>query len=174
MQTGRIIVYCLMVLLIGAALHPAAIKAEDQEFLDFSLKNVLDGTTYTLAEHRGKNMIVVFGSMYCKPCIELLPLLNTMHDESAALGITVIGVDIDATTEHEKLKKFVADHNIHCPFLVDSSSVAKRYKICMLPTIMLVDPSGRIEKKAVPGNRALDFLKKEYERLKAKAPQASK
>lgn len=173
MQTGRILIYCLMVVLSGAALHPAAIKAEDKEFLDFSLKNMLNGTTYTLADHRGKHMIVVFGSMYCKPCIELLPLLNTMYDESAALGILVLGVDIDATTEHEKLNKFVADHKIHFPFLVDSSSVAKKYKVCMLPTIMFIDPSGKIEKKTALGNHSYDFLKKEYERLKAKAAQAN-
>jgi len=174
MQTARIITYSLIAFFAATALQSAALKADDLNLLDFSLKNMLDGTTYTIADHRGKNMIVVFGSMYCKPCIEILPLLNKMHDEAAALDIRVLGVDIDATTEHEKLNKFIADHGIRFPLLVDSSSIAKKYKVCMLPTILFVDPGGKIEKKSALGSRSHDFLKKEYERLKTRAAQANR
>jgi len=173
MQTTRILAFCLIALCAAAAHRPATLKADELNILDFSLKDMLSGTTYTIAEHRGKNMIVVFGSMYCKPCIEILPLLNKMHDEAAALDIRVLGVDIDAATEHEKLTKFIAEHRIRFPLLVDSSSVAKKYKVCLLPTILFVDPNGKIEKKSALGNRSHDFLTKEYERLKKRATQAN-
>lgn len=135
---GGILIFCL-------ALIPVGLHAEDS--INFSLKTVQDGTLFTTADQKGKCLVVIFGSMYCKPCIEMIPIVNKLYETYKASGFMAVGVDIDVSSEEEKLKKFVADKNICFKFFIDTSGVAKKYKVFVLPTTFVVDGNGEIVKR---------------------------
>jgi len=121
--------------------------AEAEEALDFSIRNVLDGTMFSMADHKDKCLLVIFGSMYCKPCIEMIPIVNRLHDTYKESGFVAVGVDIDMVTEEEKLKSFAAGRGVRFPFLIDNNCVAKKYRVFMLPTTLIVGPQGQIMKR---------------------------
>jgi len=122
-------------------------RAGDEEKLDFSIRNMSDNTMFSIADHRGKCLVVIFGSMYCKPCIEMIPVVNRLYDTYKQSGFIAVGVDIDTSAEDEKLKSFAAARGVRFPFLIDNNCVAKQYKVFMLPTILIVDTSGQIMKR---------------------------
>jgi peroxiredoxin len=125
--------------------HPFIAGAE--ETLDFSIRNVHDGSMFSMAEHKGKCLVVIFGSMHCKPCIEMIPVMNRLQENYKTSGFVAVGVDIDMGAEDEKLKSFAAEKGIRFNFLVDNNCVAKKYKVFMLPTTLVVDTSGQIMKR---------------------------
>lgn len=162
--------FCLFIVsIVYASLFITPLKSQANDQIDFSLQNIIDGTTFNASDHHGKKMIVVFGSMYCKPCVALIPLLNKIHEQKNSTGIVVAGIDIDYTTDREKIEKFTAQHNIKFPFLIDNNNIARKYKVFLLPTILFVDCTGNIENKSALGSRSYKFLEKEYEKLKTKS-----
>ncbi len=75
------------------------LRADTEEPVDFTVRNVIDGTTFTASDHRGKCMVVIFGSIYCKPCIQMIPVINQLHDTYKDAGLTAVGIDIDFGSE---------------------------------------------------------------------------
>jgi thiol-disulfide isomerase/thioredoxin len=135
---GGILFFCL-------ALTPVGLRAEDS--IDFSLKTVQDGALFATADQKGKCLVVIFGSMYCKPCIEMIPVMNKLYETYKTSGFVAVGIDIDVSTDQDKLKSFFAEKNIRFVFLNDTNAVAKKYKVFVLPTILVVDGTGEIVKR---------------------------
>lgn len=142
--------------------------SEGNRFIDFSLTNVLDGKTIKSADYHGKGMIAVFGSIYCKPCLELQPILDRVYDENKASGIGIITIYIDNLINLKELQKFVAEHKIRLPFLMDNINIAKKNKVFILPTSFIVDRDGKIIKQ-YKGFQPYKVYEKEIKRLKAKS-----
>jgi thiol-disulfide isomerase/thioredoxin len=147
--------------------------ATDKQALDFSVKNLKDGTIFKIADKRGKIILLSFGSIYCKPCIELLPVLNKLYENNKSEDVSVVGIDIDKTTEEELVKKFAKDKNIIFPFFIDTNDVARQCKVFVLPTIIIIDRSG-IEAKRFLGVQPYTDLDKEIKKLELKSSEVSK
>jgi cytochrome c biogenesis protein CcmG, thiol:disulfide interchange protein DsbE len=58
---------------------------------DFSLAD-LDGTPISLADLRGRPVIVNFWASWCGPCVEEFPLLREAAERHAADGLVVVGI----------------------------------------------------------------------------------
>ncbi|MEI6126536.1 MAG: TlpA disulfide reductase family protein [Pseudomonadota bacterium] len=142
---------------IGLYGNPSCAHAEDA--VDFSLKRVADGSDFSFAQQKGKCSLIVFGSMYCKPCIELIPVVARLYEAYKPSGFLAVGVDIDMTSDDDKLKNFALEKKISFPFLRDNGSVAKKNKVFMLPTTLIVDGSGLVVKRYT-GYQSYDTLEK--------------
>jgi thiol-disulfide isomerase/thioredoxin len=53
------------------------------------------GEVVTLADWRGKPLLVNFWATWCPPCVEELPLLNAFYRDNAARGWQVLGLAVD-------------------------------------------------------------------------------
>jgi thiol-disulfide isomerase/thioredoxin len=133
----------------------SSVQAED--LVDFTLTDFITKQQVSTTSYRGKCMLIVFGSIYCKPCIEMLPVLRRLHEQYAALGLAVAAVDIDVSSEEEKISQFIKYHQIRHLYLVDTIRVCKQNKVFTLPTTLIVNASGGVEK------RLLGF--QDYEKL---------
>lgn len=54
-----------------------------------------DGKATTLIAFRGKPIFIEFWATWCAPCVELLPELKKLHEETAPKGLVWISVDND-------------------------------------------------------------------------------
>ncbi|QYK53069.1 MAG: redoxin domain-containing protein [Fimbriimonadaceae bacterium] len=107
---------------------------------------MLDGTTFNIADHKGKVVVLDFWGLWCPSCVEMLPEIREAAHEYEGKGVEVIGVNTDElSTEElsEKLKK--AD--ITWPQITlgtIDSPVVEAWKVDLFPTVYVVDQEGRV------------------------------
>lgn len=115
---------------------------------DFSLPRV-DGQpgVVSLSSYRGRVVVLDFWATWCPPCIAALPMMHDLSREVAARGVTFIGVDSDgAQNSAEAVAMFVREHGAPYPVVYDDGSANERYRIRVLPTVVIVGKDGAIER----------------------------
>lgn len=121
--------------------------AHADDLVDFTLNDFVSKQQICTTAFRGKCLLIIFGSIYCKPCIEMLPIVRRLRDKYEQAGLIVVGIDIDATSERKKISQFIKDHEIRHLYLIDTIRVARQNRVFTLPTTLIVNPRGGIEKR---------------------------
>jgi peroxiredoxin len=112
----------------------------------FTLPDI-EGETRSLADFRGKVVLVNFWASWCMPCVEEMPELTQLKQHLAAQPFEILALNVG---EHEnRVKHFAKRTKLDLPVLMDSSStVFNEWKIEIMPTSFLVDASGRVRYRA--------------------------
>ncbi|HEY9198958.1 MAG TPA: TlpA disulfide reductase family protein [Gammaproteobacteria bacterium] len=110
--------------------------------VDFSLPDV-EGKQRSLAEFRGKWVVVNYWATWCPPCLEEMPDLQAFHDRHADKDAVVLGVNFEDIPQ-EQLKAFVDENFISYPVLRngDMSPAHERLAVGGLPTTYIISPEG--------------------------------
>jgi len=109
---------------------------------DFSLP-AADGERTTLADFRGRVLILNFWATWCRPCRHELPALQSLRDTLVDEGLEVVGVSVDAS-DPESVARFARDQGARFPILHDpSEEVARRFATAAWPTTFVIDREGR-------------------------------
>jgi len=111
---------------------------------DFSTTNFIDNKQINTAEMRGKILMMVFGSIYCKPCVELLPVMDVLNERYRNSDVQILLLDIDMKVEPKLQREFVKRHAIKAPYIISALPFAKDNKVYMLPTTLIVDREGEV------------------------------
>ena len=132
-----------------AALSPLIGKAAPQ----FSLED-LSGKKVSLADYKGKALLINFWATWCGPCKVETPWLVDLRNQYAAQGFEVLGVstdDIDRSdvkmfgTEKKEISDFVQRMHMPYPVLIEGDSLSKPYGgLDAMPTSFFVDRRGKI------------------------------
>jgi peroxiredoxin len=104
----------------------------------------LQGGTKRLSDFNGRYTLVSFFFADCAPCIAEVPTLNAfarMHGDMNVVAITYE----DAATA----RRFVSERGLTLPVLHDGTSLTDTIGVGIYPTLMLIDPSGRVAGAAV-------------------------
>jgi len=117
-------------------------SAEDLK--DFTAFSFIDNQEINTAEMRGKILVMVFGSIYCKPCVQLLPVMNELHELYKNSDVRILLLDIDMKVEPELQREFVKRHAIKSPYIINALHIARDNKVYMLPTTLIVDREGEV------------------------------
>ena len=72
-----------------AAGNAAAAAAIDMPLTD------INGNKLNLSSYHGKWVVVNYWATWCPPCIVEMPELQSFHDEHAAKGALVIGINVE-------------------------------------------------------------------------------
>jgi peroxiredoxin len=110
---------------------------------DFSLSTP-EGTTFRLADYRGKVVFLNFWATWCPPCKEEMPAMERLHQHYRDKGLVVLAVSVDAEGA-PIVKPFVKEYKLTFPVALDPKmTVAEQYGVRGLPTSFLVDRRGAL------------------------------
>jgi peroxiredoxin len=113
----------------------------------------LTGTLRSLAEWRGRRVLLVFFSPHCGFCQQMLPALTALPADPAdgrPLPVVITAGDEAAN------RTWVAEHRVAAPVLLaGESDVATRYASHGTPTGYLIDEAGRLASGLTVGSHAL-------------------
>lgn len=115
-----------------AALPAPELKAHD-----------LSGATRTLADYRGKVVLLNFWATWCPPCLREMPSLERLRIRMAGQAVEIVAISSAETPE--EVKAYLSKMKLGFPILLDSdSSNTRRWKVFALPTTFVLDAEGRI------------------------------
>lgn len=111
---------------------------------DKVLPRLEGGGSGSLADYRGKWVLLNFWASWCGPCRGEAPALESFQQAHAGQNFTVVGVDLDDAVDDAE--EFVAKYGLDYPQLRDGDGRERRdaYGMTGFPENFLVDPQGRV------------------------------
>jgi thiol-disulfide isomerase/thioredoxin len=123
----------------------------DFEFIDF------DGKRHTLADFRGRAVLLDFWASWCSPCLADIPELKSVYQKFHVQGFEIIGMNSEAIGQKDvdaaflksgevRAREIVGTRGVSWPQSVNATSlpVASRFGVESLPAKFLVDREGRV------------------------------
>lgn len=100
--------------------------------------------TGNLAEYRDRWVLVNFWASWCEPCRSEAPLLEDFQQAHGSRTFTVLGINLDDTTEDARA--FVAEFGLTFPQLRDGDGRELRdaWGMTGFPESFLLDPEGNV------------------------------
>jgi thiol-disulfide isomerase/thioredoxin len=144
----------------------------DEDAPQFTLKN-LDGEAITLADLKGKTVILDFWATWCGPCKASFPGMQEVvekYKDNDNVVLLFVDTFEDGKNREKDVAKFIKDNKYDFHVLIDGKvkdsndyEVAKKYGITGIPTKIIIGPSGKINFRAVGFNGNNDKLKQEID-----------
>jgi peroxiredoxin len=137
---------------------------------NFKLRD-LGGRPVTLADYRGKAVLINFWATWCAPCQLEMPWFITLQQKYAAQGFTVLGIDKDYPEDLPKVPGFAKKMNLNYPVLYGNRRTYSDYGCCdYLPMSYYVDRAGTV-RIATIGLSERDTVETYVRRLLDASPQ---
>ncbi|APW62129.1 TlpA disulfide reductase family protein [Paludisphaera borealis] len=126
----------------------------------------LDGKPFSLADVKGKAVLVVFWATWCLPNAAETEWLQQAYETFHPQGLEIVGVNLDLMQEGApklesllpNIRRFVFDYNVRWPTLVNrpaDGDVAKTYGVTEIPANVLIGRDGKVA--------AIDLTRKNFE-----------
>ncbi|HXH68935.1 MAG TPA: TlpA disulfide reductase family protein [Pyrinomonadaceae bacterium] len=133
--------------------------------VELKLKDLF-GVEQSLAQFKGRIVVLNFWATYCVPCRKEMPDLSAIQNEYAALGVQVIGASTDEAEDRAKVLQFIKDVKINFPVWVGATSQdLLRFGVgTALPATIIIDREGKTV-KMISGIVNLTDLKKDIDAM---------
>lgn len=140
-------------------------KAGDAAF-NFNLADN-NGKMMSLADLKGKIVLVDVWATWCAPCKAEIPFLKQLEAEFKGTDLQIVGISVDEANDKEKWSKMIKDEQlggIHLFAGGFTSAFATYYKLTAIPRFMLFDRDGKIiaVQAPRPSGPALKVLLKQH------------
>lgn len=116
---------------------------------DFTARTV-DGSNRvrTLADYKGKVVVLNVWATWCKPCIYEMPSFERLHRQVADTSLAVVAVSIDDLVGADSVFRFARSLGVTFDILLDSThAVDRAYQVTGYPETFVIARDGTIRKK---------------------------
>jgi thiol-disulfide isomerase/thioredoxin len=121
----------------------------------------LRGKKHSLADYRGKVVLVNFWATWCEPCREEMPSMERLRVSLAERPFAVLAVNL--AEPESRITKFLDTVPVGFPILLDRDTKTTRaWQAKVLPATYIVGPDGAIRYRHVG---ELDWSKPEVRKL---------
>ena len=135
--------------------------AVGKAFPDFDEKD-LDGKPLSVANFKGKIVLVDFWATWCGPCVAELPNVLETYGKYHGKGFEVIGISLDQ--DKDKLTGFIKEKKMPWQQYFDGkgwqSKLGQKYGINSIPATYLIDKEGKIIGKNLRGEALASAVQK--------------
>jgi thiol-disulfide isomerase/thioredoxin len=132
---------------IGVSALSRASNLEGKPAPMFALPTLDQREVLRLDALRGKVVLLDFWATWCPPCRKQMPIVQRLsRDPSLAGRVMILSVNVD-DDEPERValvRKFMARNQYTMTTLLDDGTVAHAYRVSSIPTLVIIDPQGRI------------------------------
>lgn len=129
----------------NAILAPlATLKPGDDSFaFSYPDKN---GKTVTMADLKGKVVLVDVWATWCGPCKAEIPHLKKLEEEMKGTDVQVVSISVDEAKDKDKWQQMIKDMGLGGIqlFATGWGQIANYYKITGIPRFMVFDRKGKI------------------------------
>ena len=138
-----------------------------QEAPEISVNEWIKGGPASLAQFRGRVVLLEFWATWCKPCREMFPKLKKLHENERSQGLEVIaltrhymayrGPAESMLEERQLMLAMVTEHGVDFHVgIAEDERLQGIYGANGLPTVVLIDRNGII-RYAGPGEDDVTF-----------------
>jgi thiol-disulfide isomerase/thioredoxin len=101
-----------------------------------------DGAPATLADFRGKPVLLNLWATWCAPCVAEMPTLDALAAAEPRLEVLALSQDLDG---RQKVESFFAERKFRMlePYIDPQLQLMGDLKVQSLPTTILYDADGR-------------------------------
>lgn len=132
----------------GERAQIALIPANERELAQpFTLK-LLDGSSLSLEDLKGKPVFLNFWGTWCGPCVREAPDLQALYRQYQGQGLQLVGVGVNDTVDTMKGK--TKELGLTYPN-GPSNEMATAWQVNATPTTFFLDRQGRVAGKQVGG-----------------------
>lgn len=106
----------------------------------------LDGKEVSMADFKGRVLLLDFWSLRCGPCIYSMPTLQKVADKFAGKPVSIIGVNLDGAASASSVTELLKSRKISFAHLMSTKpALAEKYFVEGIPFAVLVDGKGIIQ-----------------------------
>lgn len=109
---------------------------------DFTLTD-LSGGTVSLAQFKGKVVLLDFWAVDCGGCKVEIPWYVAFDKAYRDKGLALIGIDMYGESP-DVVKAFMKKENMNYPVAIGNDALGERFHVEEMPLTLLIDRSGRI------------------------------
>ena len=131
---------------------------------DFTLKGI-NGNTSSLADYKGKVVMVEFWATWCPPCKELTPILEKIHKKYKDKGFIILAL-VSEDEGEAAIRSFIKEYGITYPVLLADQETMRHYGISSIPVTFIINKEGRVVSMHMGNTQGImQELTSEIERL---------
>lgn len=130
----------------GDAQQQAPAPADDGENWSMTLA---DGSTFNLAEQRGRVVLVDFWATWCGPCKASMPAIQAMHEELADDGLVIVGASV--WERGGDPVGYMKENGYTYKLAVNAEEVAEKYEVQAIPTFLVFNAKGELVERVLGG-----------------------
>jgi cytochrome c biogenesis protein CcmG, thiol:disulfide interchange protein DsbE len=125
---------------------------------EFAFKLVADESPRTLADYRGKVIVLNLWATWCSPCREEMPMLARLQESYGKDGVVVITVSDESAEQQAKFKDFA-----HMPFVKGRIDLGTRIAGLYIqpdvarPVTHIIDRNGILRETRIAGQSYESF-----------------
>lgn len=106
----------------------------------------LDGKAHTLADYKGRVVLVNFWATWCPPCRAEMPSMQRLKEAMKDKPFTILAVDMaESETDVRQFLKDMKHSKIDFSILMDKDGKSiKDWKVFVFPTSYVLDAEGKL------------------------------
>jgi len=109
---------------------------------EWSLKDN-KGKSFSLAQYKGKPVLIDFWGTWCVWCVRSFPQLKSLYETYNSAGVQFVGISCQEPPNADP-QAFAKDKGIDYTILLNGDNVAQDYKVQGFPTLYVLDKEGRV------------------------------
>jgi methionine-S-sulfoxide reductase len=104
-----------------------------------------DGTAVKISDLKGHVVVLDFWATWCPACVQSLPQLNQLWEDTRSQGVKVFAVNVGQAKDD--ITKFVTSNRFTFPVLMDSDgAAAQAYGAEAIPQTVVIGKDGKVRK----------------------------